>query len=53
MFELRNLKEIKHFLEIKIIIQDEKNNDKAFYFVQNAYVDKLMKEYEIRESTKM
>jgi hypothetical protein len=52
MFEFRDLKEIKHFLEIRIIIQDE-NDDRAVYLVQNAYVDKLMKEYEIRESAKV
>jgi hypothetical protein len=52
MFEFRNLEEIKHFLEIRVIIQDE-NNDRTVYLVQNAYVDKLMKEYEIRESTKV
>ncbi len=32
MFEFRDLKKIKHFLEIKIIIQDE-NDDKAVYLV--------------------
>jgi hypothetical protein len=53
MFEFRNLKEIKHFLEIKIIIQDENDDDRTVYFVQDAYVDKLMKEYEIRESAKV
>jgi hypothetical protein len=52
MFEFRNLKEIKHFLEIRIIIQNE-NDDKAVYLVQNAYVDKLMKEYEIKKSAKV
>ncbi len=52
MFEFRDLEEIKHFLEIKIIIQDE-SDDRAVYLVQDAYVDKLMKEYEIKESTKM
>jgi hypothetical protein len=50
MFEFRNLEEIKHFLEIKIIIQDENDDDRTVYLVQDAYVDKLMKEYEIRES---
>jgi hypothetical protein len=49
MFEFRNLKEIKHFLEIRVIIQDE-SDDKAVYLVQDAYVDKLIKEYQIRES---
>jgi hypothetical protein len=53
MFEFRDLKEIKHFFEIRIIIQDEKNDDRAVYLVQDAYVDKLMKEYEIRESAKV
>jgi hypothetical protein len=48
MFEFRNLEEIKHFLEIRIIIQDE-GDDRAVYLVQDAYVDKLMKEYEISE----
>jgi hypothetical protein len=52
MFEFRNLEKIKHFLEIRVIIQDE-NNDRAIYLVQNAYVDKLMKEYEIKESAKV
>jgi hypothetical protein len=52
MFEFRNLEEIKHFLEIRIIIQDE-NDDRAVYLVQDAYVDKLIKEYEIRESAKV
>ncbi len=49
MFEFRNLEEIKHFLEIRIIIQDENDDDRAVYLVQDAYVDKLMKEYEISE----
>jgi hypothetical protein len=53
MFEFKNLKEIKHFLEIKIIIQDENDDDRTVYLVQDAYVDKLMKEYEIKESAKM
>jgi hypothetical protein len=48
MFEFRNLEEIKHFLEIRVIIQNE-NDDKTVYLVQDAYVDKLMKEYEIRK----
>jgi hypothetical protein len=52
MFEFRNLEEIKHFLEIRIIIQDE-SDDRAVYLVQDAYVDKLMKEYEIRGSAKV
>jgi hypothetical protein len=52
MFEFRDLEEIKHFLEIRIIIQDE-DDDRAVYLVQDAYVDKLMKEYEIRESAKV
>jgi hypothetical protein len=52
MFEFRNLEEIKHFLEIKVIIQDE-DDDRAVYLVQDAYVDKLMKEYKIKESAKM
>jgi hypothetical protein len=52
MFEFRDLEEIKHFLEIRIIIQDE-NNDRAVYLVQDAYVDKLMKEYEIKRSAKV
>jgi hypothetical protein len=52
MFEFRDLEKIKHFLEIRVIIQDE-SNDKAVYFVQDAYVDKLMKKYEIKESTKV
>jgi uncharacterized protein YceH (UPF0502 family) len=52
MFEFRNLEEIKHFLEIRVIIQDE-NDDKAVYLVQDTYVDKLMKEYEIRKSAKV
>jgi hypothetical protein len=51
MFEFRDLEEIKHFLEIKVIIQDE-NDDRAVYLVQDAYVDKLMKEYEIKKSAK-
>jgi hypothetical protein len=50
MFEFRDLGEIKHFLEIRVIIQDEKNDDRAVYLVQDAYVDKLTKEYEISES---
>jgi hypothetical protein len=49
MFEFRDLKKIKHFLEIRIIIQDENDDDRTVYLVQNAYVDKLMKEYEISE----
>jgi hypothetical protein len=53
IFEFRNLEEIKHFLGIRIIIQDEKNDDRTVYLVQDAYVDKLMKEYEIRESAKV
>jgi hypothetical protein len=54
MFEFRDLEEIKHFLEIRVIIQDENDDDeRAVYLVQDAYVDKLMKEYEIRESAKM
>ncbi len=52
MFEFRDLKEIKHFLEIRVIIADE-DDDRAVYLVQDAYVDKLMKEYQIRESTKV
>jgi hypothetical protein len=52
MFEFRDLEEINHFLEIRVIIQDE-NDDRAVYFIQDAYVDKLMKEYEIRKSTKV
>jgi hypothetical protein len=52
MFEFRDLKEIKHFLEIRVIIQDE-SDDRAVYLVQDAYVDKLMKEYEIRKSAKV
>jgi SHS2 domain-containing protein len=52
MFEFKDLEEIKHFLEIKIIIQDE-SDDETVYLVQDAYVDKLMKEYEIRESAKV
>jgi hypothetical protein len=53
MFEFRNLEEIKHFLEIRVIIQDENDDDeRTVYLVQDAYVDKLMKEYEIRESAK-
>jgi hypothetical protein len=51
MFEFRNLEKIKHFLEIRIIIQDENDEDKAVYLVQDAYVDKLMKEYEINEKS--
>jgi hypothetical protein len=53
MFEFRDLEEIKHFLEIRIIIQDENDDDRTVYLVQDAYVDKLMKEYEIRESAKV
>jgi hypothetical protein len=49
MFEFRDLKKIKHFLEIRVIIQDENDNDRTVYLVQDAYVDKLMKEYEISE----
>jgi hypothetical protein len=49
MFEFRNLEKIKHFLEIRVIIQDENDDDRAVYLVQDAYVDKLMKEYEISE----
>jgi uncharacterized protein YceH (UPF0502 family) len=52
MFEFRDLEKIKHFLEIRVIIQDE-NDDRAVYLVQDAYVDKLMKKYEIRESAKV
>jgi hypothetical protein len=52
MFEFRDLEKIKHFLEIRIIIQDE-SDDRAVYLVQDAYVDKLMKEYEIRKSAKV
>jgi hypothetical protein len=52
MFEFRDLKKIKHFLEIRIIIQDE-SDDRAVYLVQDAYVDKLMKKYEIKESAKV
>jgi hypothetical protein len=52
MFEFRNLEKIKHFLEVRIIIQDE-SDDRAVYLVQDAYVDKLMKEYEIRKSAKV
>jgi hypothetical protein len=48
MFEFRNLEKIKHFLEIRIIIQDENDDDRAVYLVQDAYVDKLLKEYEIK-----
>jgi hypothetical protein len=47
MFEFRDLGEIKHFLGIRVIIQDENDGDRAVYLVQDAYVDKLMKEYEI------
>jgi hypothetical protein len=53
MFEFRNLEKIKHFLEIKVIIQDENDDDRTVYLVQDAYVDKLMKEYEIKKSTKV
>jgi uncharacterized protein (UPF0147 family) len=52
MFEFRNLEEIKHFLEIRVIIQDE-SDDRAVYLVQDAYVDKLMKEYEIKDTSKV
>jgi hypothetical protein len=52
MFEFRNLEKIKNFLEIRVIIQNE-SDDRAVYLVQDAYVDKLMKEYEIKKSTKV
>jgi hypothetical protein len=45
MFEFRNLEEIKHFLEIRVIIKN-----REIYLIQDAYVDKLTKEYEISES---
>jgi hypothetical protein len=50
MFEFRDLEEIKHFLRIRVIIQDEE-----VYLVQDSYVNKLIKEYEIkdRESSKV
>jgi hypothetical protein len=51
MFEFRDLKKIKHSLEIRVIIQDENDENRAVYLVQNAYVDKLMKEYEINEKS--
>jgi hypothetical protein len=50
MFEFRNLEEIKHFFEIKVIIQKNDEN-RAIYLVQNAYVDKLTKEYEIKDKS--
>jgi hypothetical protein len=50
MFEFRNLEEIKHFLEIRVIIHDQNDEDRAIYLVQDAYIDKLTKEYEISES---
>ncbi len=52
MFEFRNLEKIKNFLEIRVIIQNE-SDDRAVYLVQDAYVDKLMKEYEIKRSAKV
>jgi hypothetical protein len=48
MFEFRNLEEIKHFLEIRVIIKNKK-----VYLVQDAYVDKLMKEYEIKDTARV
>jgi hypothetical protein len=51
MFEFRDLEEITHFLEIRIIIQDENDENRTIYLVQNAYVDKLMKKYEINEKS--
>jgi hypothetical protein len=53
MFEFRDLKEIKHFLEIRVIIHDKNDENKAVYLVQNAYVDKLTKEYEIKDTLKV
>ncbi len=49
MFEFRDLEEIKHFLEIKVIIHDQNDENRAVYLVQDAYVDKLIKEYEIKD----
>ena len=51
MFECRELDEIIHFLEIKMIIRDEISltnefSDKAIYLMQNAYMNKLVKDYE-------
>jgi hypothetical protein len=45
MFEFRDLEEIKHFLGIRVIIKD-----REIYLIQDAYVDKLTKKYEISES---
>ncbi len=33
MFKFKNLKKIKHFLEIKIIYQNENDKDKTINFV--------------------
>jgi hypothetical protein len=48
MFKFRDLKKIKHFLEIKIFIQ-HKSDNKTVYLVQDVYVNELMKEYKINE----
>jgi hypothetical protein len=48
MFEFRDLEEIKHFLEIRVIIKN-----REVYLVQDAYVDKLMKKYEIKDTSRV
>jgi hypothetical protein len=50
MLEFKNLEEIKHFLEIRVIIHDQNDENRAVYLVQDAYIDKLTKEHEINES---
>ncbi len=53
MFEFREMSEIKHFLRMRVIIQNNNKNssksiNRIIYLIQNAYVDKLVKNYEIK-----
>ncbi len=46
MFEMRDMKSIKFFLEIKVI------QINSIYLVQNIYIDKLIKDYKININSK-
>jgi hypothetical protein len=53
IFEFREISEIKHFLRMRVIIQNNNKNssksiNRIIYLIQNAYVDKLVKNYEIK-----
>lgn len=49
MFKFREMKQVKHFLEMRVIIQNKKNeSNRVVYLIQNAYADKLIKDYSIK-----